>query len=359
MARLKPALWSLSGLLAVVVTISAADWDWQLPPGVPRPQIPADNSMTTAKVELGRHLFYDKRLSVNGKESCASCHKQELAFTDGRSRAEGTMGDLQPRSAMSLVNVVYEPSLNWAHPGLDSLEDQASDTILNNDPPALGFGGFEGGTNEFLAVARRDVVYQRLLPQAFPGESELKMDLVTKALAVFERSIVSMRSPYDRYKWGGDANAISEPAKRGEKLFSSAGCIQCHGGWNFTSVRSEVDAGGSGLFANTGVSVYVAPNRGIFEQTGDSRDVGKFRAPTLRNIEVTDPYMHDGSLATLEEVIEHYEAGGRMMQPNKSADLKPFQFSESEKGELIEFLKSLTDQELLKDPRWSDPWVAK
>jgi cytochrome c peroxidase len=183
------------------------------------------------------------------------------------------------------------------------------------------------------------------------------MDNVTKALAAFERSIVSMRSPYDRYK-GGDANAISESAKRGEKVFSSVGCIQCHGGWNFSSVRSEGEAAGSGLFANTGVSIYDAPNRGVFEKTGDSRDVGTFRAPTLRNIALTDPYMHDGSLATLEEVLEHYEAGGRMMHPYKSAALKPFRFIESEKDDLIEFLNSLTDKDLLKDPRWSDPWPA-
>ncbi len=359
MGRLRQGLWSLGGLLAIALTISAADWDWQLPAGVPRPPIPADNPMSAPKVEMGRYLFYDKRLSVNGKEACASCHKQELAFTDGRSRPEGTMGDLHPRSAMSLVNVAYAPSLDWAHPMLDSLEDQATNTILDNDPPALGFGGFEGGTNEFLAVARRDPVYQRLLPQAFPGETELKMDLVTKALAAFERSIVSMRSPYDRYKWGGDANAISASAKRGEQLFSSVGCMQCHGGWNFSSVRSEADPSDQSIFANTGVGVYDAPNRGVFEKTGDSRDVGKFRAPTLRNIAVTDPYMHDGSLATLEEVIAHYEAGGRMMHPGKTTALKPFQFSDQEKDDLIEFLKSLTDQELLKDPRWSDPWPTK
>jgi cytochrome c peroxidase len=312
--------------------------------------------MSAPKDVRGRYLFYDKRLSVNGKESCASCHIQALAFTDGRSRAEGTMGDLHPRSAMSLVNVVYAPSLDWAHPMLDSLEDQANNTILDNDPPALGFGGFEGGVNEFLTAARREPVYQRLLPQAFPGETELKMDHVTKALAAFERSIVSMRSPYDRYKLGGDANAISASAKRGEALFSSVGCDSCHGGWNFTSVRSEGDAPSGVVYANTGVTVYDAPNRGVFEKTGDSRDVGKFRAPTLRNIAVTDPYMHDGSLPTLEDVIEHYEAGGRMMHPYKSPALKPFRFTEQQKDDLIEFLNSLTDQELLKDPRWSDPW---
>jgi cytochrome c peroxidase len=111
--------------LMVAIALSAADWDWKLPQGFPRPPVPADNPMTAAKVELGRHLFYDKRISVNGKESCGSCHRQELAFTDGRAHAEGTTGQLHPRSSMSLVNVAYTPLLTWANPTLDSLEEQA------------------------------------------------------------------------------------------------------------------------------------------------------------------------------------------------------------------------------------------
>ncbi|MEI9812597.1 MAG: MbnH family di-heme enzyme [Acidobacteriota bacterium] len=364
MIRLRPALWLLSCLPVLTLAICAQEWTWQLPAGFPPPHVPANNPMSVAKVELGRYLFYDKRLSVNGKESCASCHRQELAFTDGRSRAEGTMGDLDPRSAMSLANVAYAPSLMWAHPTLDSLEDQALIPLLNNDPPELGFGGYEGNLDEFLTMARNDATYQRLFPRAFPGDTAMAMGHVAKALAAFERSIVSLRSPYDRYR-AGDNAAISESAKRGEALFSSAdrgGCVQCHGGWNFSSVRLEGETQGPanrGLFANTGVGVYEAPNRGLFERTGDSKDVGKFRVPTLRNIAVTDPYMHDGSLATLEEVIAHYEAGGRMNQPGKSPELRPFRFSEQEKQDLIEFLKSLTDEELLRDPRWSDPWPSQ
>jgi cytochrome c peroxidase len=315
--------------------------------------------MSPAKVQFGRYLFYDKRMSVNGKTSCGTCHKQELAFTDGRARAEGTMGDLHPRSAMSLVNVAYAPVLTWAHPTLDSLEKQALIPMLGGDPSELGLGGFEKEDEEFVAAVRRDPQYQRMFADAFPGESPVTMQHIIQAIASFERSIVSMRSPYDRYKWQGDASAISAAAKRGEALFEKAGCAQCHGGWNFSSAKFE---GGStkdpdgGIFTNTGVEVYQAPNRGLFERTGNARDVGKFRPPTLRNIAVTDPYMHDGSLATLEEVIDHYAAGGKMFSPAKTPILHPFQFTESEKDDLIEFLKSLTDQEALRDPRWSDPW---
>ena len=360
MTRLKPALWSLSALLAIALTLTAADWDWQLPSAVPHPEVPADNPMTAAKVEFGRYLFYDKRMSVNSKTSCGTCHRQELAFTDGRARAEGTMGDLHPRSAMSLINVAYAPVLTWAHPTLDSLEKQALIPMLGEDPSELGLGGFEKEDEDFVSVVRRDAQYQKMFAAAFPGETQATMQHVVKAIAAFERSIVSMRSPYDRYKWQGDASAISDAAKRGEALFGKAGCGQCHGGWSFSSAKFEggetTDQDG-GLFANTGVVVYQAPNRGLFEKTGNARDVGKFRPPTLRNIAVTDPYMHDGSLATLEEVIDHYAAGGRMFSPSKNPMMQPFQFTESEKDDLIEFLKSLTDQEALRDPRWRDPWT--
>jgi cytochrome c peroxidase len=316
--------------------------------------------MNAAKVELGRYLFYDKRMSVNGKESCASCHRQELAFTDGRAHAQGTTGELHPRSSMSLVNIAYAPRLTWAHPTLDSLEEQALVPMLGEQPVELGLNGHEA---ELLTVVRKDAVYARLFPQAFPGETTITLQHVTKALAAFERSIISMRSPYDRYRWQGEASAISDSAKRGELLFSSGergGCFQCHGGWNFSSVRFE---GGrsedrdAGLFINTGVSKYEAPNRGLFERTGKTEDIGKFRAPTLRNIAVTAPYMHDGSLATLEEVIDHYAAGGKMQHPNKTPVLRPFQLTAQEKRDLIEFLRSLTDEELLHDSRWSDPWT--
>jgi cytochrome c peroxidase len=157
--------------------------------------------------------------------------------------------------------------------------------------------------------------------------------------------------------------ALSDSAKRGELLFSSSergGCFQCHGGWNFTAVRfaGSRESEGAGFFS-TGVSVYLAPNRGVYEQTRRAEDVGKFRPPTLRNIAVTAPYMHDGSLATLEDVVDHYLAGGRVDQPNKTRILRPFRLAECEKQDLIEFLKSLTDQELLRDPRWSDPWPGR
>jgi cytochrome c peroxidase len=319
--------------------------------------------MSVEKVELGRYLFYDKRISVNGKESCGTCHRQELAFTDGRAHAEGTTGQAHPRSAMSLVNVAYAPTLTWADPTVHSLEEQALMPMLGEHPIELGLKGHE---QDFLNAVRSDPVYQRLFPRVFGTEGDVYvLDNVTKSLAAFERTIISMRSPYDRYRWGGDQSAISGAAKRGEIVFNSSergGCFQCHGGWNFSGgIRFEGSRQeqGHGAFFNTGLSTYVSPNRGIYEKTLRPEDVGKFRPPTLRNIAVTAPYMHDGSLATLEEVIAHYEAGGKMADSNKTPILRPFRLTDLEKHDLIEFLEALTDKDLLDDPRWSDPWVPK
>lgn len=350
--KLIPLLFLIT--LAVVAQGVAQDWDWRLPAGIPRPAVPADNPMTAAKVELGRHLFYDKRMSVNGAGGCASCHIQELAFTEGHARPESVVGDIHPRGSMSLVNVAYAPSLTWAHSGATSLEEQALVPLLGIDP-IIELGLLEH-EQEFFDMLRADATYQRLFAQVFPGEP-VSLKNVTKALAAFERSIVSMRSPYDRYKFGGDAAAISAAAKRGEALFTSTGCAQCHGGFNFEAVRveGEPESTGSGLFFNTGLT-YEAPNRGLYENTGRFDDFGRFRAPTLRNIAVTDPYMHDGSKVSLEEVIDHYASGGGFNQTNRTPLLRPFAITDEQKDDLVEFLKTLTDQELLHDARWSNPW---
>lgn len=260
--------------------------------------------------------------------------------------------------------MAYIPRLTWANPALASLEEQALIPMLGEDPIELGLKDHE---QQMLAALRRDRLYQELFPQAFPGESDaFTLSNVTKAIAAFERTIISMRSPYDRYRWGGDSSAISDAAKRGELLFFSserAGCFQCHAGWNFSggirfegsgiSGRGDESRGG---FFNTGVAVYASPNRGIYEHTQRTEDIGKFRAPSLRNVAVTAPYMHDGSLATLDEVMEHYAAGGKLGHPNKSRILRPFRMTDADKHDLIDFLKSLTDEDLLHEPRWSNPW---
>src|SRR6266478_5417477 len=194
MIRQRQERWLLKSVtlgFTITVGLLGADFDWNLPKGFPRPAVPADNPMSVAKVELGRYLFYDKRISANGKESCGSCHRRQLAFTDGLARAEGTTGQLHPRSSMSLVNVAYAPLLTWANPSLDSLEEQALTPMLGEEPIELGLKGREP---EFLKTLLRDPVYQRLFPQAFPGTVDVyTLKNVTKAIAAFERTIISLR----------------------------------------------------------------------------------------------------------------------------------------------------------------------
>jgi cytochrome c peroxidase len=184
---------------------------------------------------------------------------------------------------MSLVNVAYVPLLTWAHPTLESLEEQALVPMLGHEPIELGLDGHE---QEFLDAARRDTTYRKLFAQAFLDENPYTLQNATRAIAAFERTIISMRSPYDRYRFGGDMSAISDSAKRGEILFSSserAGCFQCHGGWNFAAVRSvgsrEAGRHGWQLLQHRRVDVRAAQSR-HFERTQRAGDVGKFRPPT-------------------------------------------------------------------------------
>ncbi|MCB1021670.1 MAG: di-heme enzyme [Acidobacteria bacterium] len=349
-------------------------YEWDLPPGFPYPRVPEDNPMTAAKVELGRHLFYDKRLSANQTQSCASCHKQERAFTDGKARGEGSTGEIHPRGPMSIVNVAYNPVLTWANPNVRKLSDQALVPLFGEDPVELGMSGQEA---KLAARLKAEPRYGPLFSEAFPGDADpYSVGNLTRAIASFERIIISGDAPYDRFRRGDDPNAISASAKRGEALFFSEEleCFHCHGGVNFSSTVDyfdkafpEIEFHNTGLYNLPGELSYPKQNAGLFLFTEDPHDVGKFKPPTLRNIALTAPYMHDGSIATLAEVIEHYAAGGRTIahgeragvgadNPNKSEFVKSFQLTEQQKADLIAFLEALTDTTVLTDPRFSDPW---
>ena len=330
------------------------------------PGIPPGNPPTADKVRLGRYLFYDKRLSVNGTSSCATCHRQELAFTDGRARAVGATGQTHPRSSMSLVNVAYSRAFNWSNPSVRTLEEQALKPMFGTGPVELGVV-----RRELLKLIRSDPVYRALFPRAFPGEaSPYRIANVAKALASFERTILSGGSPYDRFHLAGEKDAIPESAKRGEILFfldyGGPSCFRCHGGFNF---------GGAGEFHNTGLYnvagrfSYPLPNIGLFEHTKNPADIGKFKAPTLRNIALTAPYMHDGSILTLGEVVDHYAEGGRSIgggplagvgreNPAKDPLIHGFPMTPQNRADLIAFLESLTDDSLTRDPRFADPWTS-
>ncbi len=211
---------------------SAETYVWHLPPGVPRPTVPADNPMADAKVRLGRRLFYDTRLSGNGTYSCASCHQQKLAFTDGRARALGSTGQAHARSAMSLANVAFNASYGWANARARTLEAQMAVPMFNEHPIEMGIKG-----NEAAIVARitSDPADATLFAQAFPGQPAT-LDTIVKAIASFERTIVSANSPLDRYLYRDDRTALSPDAQRGMALFFSdrLSCARCHTGFNLS-----------------------------------------------------------------------------------------------------------------------------
>jgi cytochrome c peroxidase len=372
MPRIQPLAIVVASLFLSTAP-AAGPYDWKLPKGFPKPFVPADNPMIPEKVELGRYLFYDSRLSVNGKASCATCHKQELAFTDGRPAGIGATGEHHTRGAMSLVNIAYSGALTWSNPRMKTLEEQLLVPMFGDHPVELGLKQDDA----FLVPLRADPKYRPLFECAYPGEKEpVTIRNIARALASFERSIISARSPCDGYHYGGDDTAVTESAKRGEILFFSQplSCFRCHGGFNFSDASvsdanadREIEFHNTGLFNLPGPVSYPAPNVGISEYTKSPRDIGKFKTPTLRNIAVTSPYMHDGSIQTLDEVLSHYAAGGREIQsgpnlgtghdnPNKDPLTGGFPLSQQGRADLIAFLESLTDRELLADRRFRNPW---
>ncbi|MGC3981050.1 MAG: cytochrome c peroxidase [Steroidobacteraceae bacterium] len=298
-------------------------------------------------------------------------------FTDGKPQGVGSTGAVHPRGAMSLINVGYRDALTWANPNHTVLEEQVLVPLLGTEPVELGLQGHEA---RVYAELGDDPTYRRLFATAFPEEqASIDTPHVALALSAFLRSIVSFRSPFDRYRFYDDANALSPEAMRGMRLFLSAKarCSGCHMAQNVSrdlglnldggskTARSPANEAAVFMFHNTGLynlpgSIsYPADNTGLYAHTGKLEDVGKFRIPTLRNIAITAPYMHDGSIATLDAVLDHYVNGGRAPNPQLSESIKPITLSTDERKDLIAFLNSFTDEAALHDPRWSNPWPAK
>lgn len=345
---------------------------WNLPPGFPEPRVPDDNPMTQEKVELGRRLFYDTRISGNRTQSCASCHQQSLAFTDGKPLAVGSTGERHFRSAMNLTNVAYQPVLTWADPTQTSLAGQILIPLFGHDPVELGLAGRE---DELLNRLRADEVYDSLFLAAFPDQEDpVTIENLTKAVASFERTLISGDSPADRFR-EGDTSALSESARLGRDLFFSdrLGCFKCHGGLFFTGTFdhegkevADILFDNNGLYNLDGNGAYPEPNTGLYRFTGKPEHMGFFKVPTLRNIALTAPYMHDGSIATLDEVLDHYAAGGRTIEsgpyagvgsenPHKSPFITGFTLTPDERQAVLDYLRALTDERFITDPRFSNP----
>jgi len=236
-----------------VVSASAAPFDWDLPEWAPRPPVPEDNPMSAEKVALGRQLFYDARLSADGTVACSSCHKQSRAFTDGRTTASGIDGIVGSKNAPSLANTAYFPVLTWANPHMTSLEFQSLVPLFGEEPPEMGSSGQE---TEIFARLSADPAYQIAFAEAFPATPEPDLFTITRALGAFQRSLLSFDSPYDQFKYGGEPDALSEAAQRGEQLFfdHKFECYHCHQGVVFTdNYQTEGSPWAETGYHNTGL----------------------------------------------------------------------------------------------------------
>jgi cytochrome c peroxidase len=338
---------------------SGPQYEWHLPPGFPKPLVPAGNPMSAAKTALGCRLFFETRLSSTGRYSCASCHQPHLAFSDGKPQAVGATGQSVRRGAMSLANVAYNPAFTWADSHVRSLEAQMLQPLFNEHPVEMGLRADDTALPETLSL---DQDYRAAFASAFPGTpGAISMDRIIAAIAAFERTLISGRSPFDRYVFDDDSAAMPAPAQRGMALFYSArvGCAQCHSGLNFSGpLVYEGHSGEAALFANTGLydvdghGAYPSTDRGLIEVTHRAADEGKFRVPTLRNVALSAPYMHDGSLPTLESVLDHYVRGGHK-SARQDPRVRPLTLTTAERADLLAFLNSLTDHEFIENPEFA------
>jgi cytochrome c peroxidase len=344
-------------------------------PVYPPFRVPSDNPMSMAKVRLGRYLFYDRRLSFNGAIACADCHRQQFAFSDPRPRSVGATGERTTRNAMTLTNVAYNGRYTWADSSLKTLEQQALVPLTQEHPLEMGVSRNPG---EVMRRLRDDQRYLSLFADAFPGERDaITLPNAVKAIGSFERTLISLNAPYDRFVAGEDA-AMTASAQRGVQLFRSEQlkCVRCHDGFNFRMTnghRTNDEADDSVAYHNTGlynfrpVANLLALEGPTLSGTNASAEAGRFKAPTLRNVAVSAPYMHDGSVATLDEVIDIYASGGRVIasgpdagdgrtSPYKSPLITGFAITRNQKRDLIAFLEALTDRSFLTNPELGDPF---
>ncbi|CAK4067370.1 methanobactin export MATE transporter MbnM [Vibrio sp. 16] len=351
-------------------SVNAYGFDYQTGT-LPLPKEPAENPATEEKFQLGRHLFYDVRLSGNQTMSCESCHQQALAFSDGVKVPTGSTGEVLHRNSQTLTNIAYNASYTWANPILKEIEQQLVIPLFGEFPVEMGIN--DSNRETILQRFRDDVLYQELFNNAFPNHQDsFTFPNVIKALAVFNRALISKDSPFDR-------GTMSSSAMRGQDLFNSEKmeCFHCHNGFNFSdSTLHDGSVFVSRPFFNTGLynldsqGSYPIEDNGLFSVTQNPSDKGKFRPPTLRNVAFTAPYMHDGSIASLAEVLDFYANGGRnitsgehqgdgRINPNKSEFVKGFTLSAQEKQDMLAFLNALSDPVFISNPRYANPFVAE
>ncbi len=359
---------AFQGALRTDVAVRTQTFEPPIPLGISRRlwrrNIPVDNPLTQAKVSLGETLYFDKRLSINGTVSCATCHDPANSFTDRRVLALGVSDKLGTRNAPTILNAAFVTQLFWDG-RTGRLEEQAKQPLLN---------AFEMGMGDDASVVSRLSAipeYRKRFAQVF-GKRGISIDTITKAIAAYERTLLSGNSAFDRFI-AGDTTALTEAQKRGWKLFNEkAKCIECHSfskdspffsdfKFHNTGIGAgELSLAGGNSTATIGDSTSaLAHTRGPAELgrylvTNNAEDVGAFRTPTLRDVELTAPYMHNGSEKTLIDVVRFYNRGGNG-NPNLDKRIVPLKLTDNEMSELVEFMHALTSNDVLRRTQSSTP----
>lgn len=288
-----------------------------------------NDTLLNEKIRLGKKLFFDKRLSINNEISCASCHIPKLAFTDGKALSIGVNGNKTQRNASTILNVAFLPTIMYdAH--LPTLEQQVIVPIQEHTEMGMNMKDL------ILKISKIDF-YQNTSKKIFNRDFDAWV--LTRSISAFERSLYSTNSSFDKFYYNNDNRALSKSQKRGWKLFSEKfHCHQCHPAPYFTNFKP----------INNGLYIDYGKDKGRFRIHNDSLDIGKFKVPSLRNVELTGPYMHDGSFTSIDEVINHYANGGKE-HVNKDKRIVPFNISKTERIDLKNFLISLTDTSYIVD----------
>jgi cytochrome c peroxidase len=308
----------------------------QVPEDFPPIPFPADNPFSHDKAELGRRLFYEKILSRDSTISCSHCMKPEHGFSDPVPTSRGWNGESQNRNSMSVVNSAYRELLNWDGRGSRIETNAYRSFFLRNV--------FGSDTNEINTRLQNSPLYRKLFKLAFGNDAQPNCYDASRAIATFARTLVSGNSRYDKYN-RGNKGALNATEIRGMKLFFSdrTKCSVCHSGFLFTDMK----------FHNTGTTTHYF-DRGRFYVTGNMEDRGKFLTPSLRNVELTGPYLHEGNFKTLEEIVDNYNLGGKAFI-TKDTLIKPLNLTDQEKTDLVAFLKSLTDWDFIHSRKISNP----
>lgn len=336
-------MWVTAALIGLATAGAEPTLRPKRPLGLIEPDIPSARPLTAAGVELGRVLFFDPRLSASGKTSCSSCHKPAAAFADSKAASVRDDGSFTDRKSPSVLNAGYLPTTMWDGK-YRSLEEQVFDTFRPD-------GDMGQHIDVAVAKLRSDLGYQAAFKRAF-GSPEITAMRLAEAIAQFERSMTSGDSPFDRYLFNGERAALTGEQVKGLQVFSSrGGCLNCH---DVFHPQFNPLGGGTALFAdfrfhNLGVGYKYGRFRdpGRFAITREPSEMGAFRTPSLRNVAERAPYMHDGSLRSLEEVVDFYDRGGTP-NPYLSPSIHPLLLSTEDKKALVAFLRSLSDPATVK-----------